>query len=168
MSRISYKTYVAGWMNASVRDFVKRLPSNASTQYALITCLDSDINPRALFEQGKLPVLEDAVIVGDGILVPTEVLLHSPGNELLHGFDELWFFPSQLVTPKPSGVWIVGPSRIKRKKVHALGDWMLETSCSLAIGDGEGLNYIIKAKGLARHIISSSNQTFSGVIVKEY
>lgn len=37
-----------------------------------------------------------------------------------------------------------------------LGDWMKRNSCSLGLGDGEGLNFVVKAHGLTRHLLGHS------------
>ena len=68
-------------------------------------------------------------------------------DRLFFGFDEIWFFPSDRVAPKPESVWIVGPKRIDQTKLDRLGPWMSDTGCSLALGDGAGLNVIVKARG---------------------
>ena len=40
--------------------------------------------------------------------------------------------------------------------MNKLGKWMLANHCSLALGDGEGLNVIVKAMGLVRYLIGHS------------
>src|SRR5260370_37596148 len=75
---VSYKDYVAGWLDSSLHDFLEVLsPNAASTKYALITCLVSNPNPASLCE--KSPELKSiaskAQILGGGLLLPTDALL---------------------------------------------------------------------------------------------
>ena len=45
-TKVSYKDYVAGWLDSSIHDFLAALSlRTATTRYALITCLDSNRNP---------------------------------------------------------------------------------------------------------------------------
>jgi hypothetical protein len=46
---VSYRDYVAGWLDSTIHDFLDVLsPDAAITRYALITCLDSNPNPATL------------------------------------------------------------------------------------------------------------------------
>jgi len=77
-------------------------------------------------------------------------------TQLFFGFDEVWFFPGDKISPKPASAWLVGPARIAQEKLNRLNAWMSSNSCSLALGDGEGLNFIIKARGLVKHLLEHS------------
>jgi hypothetical protein len=157
---IKYKDYVAGWLDSSIHDFLEVFPpSFTSMDYALITCLDSNPNLDSLLSYSP----ELAALAGEGqplekgLLVPTKLLLEVQSrNKLFFGFDELWFFPSKNIAPKPASVWLVGPDRIDQAKLDRLGPWMSRNSCSLALGDGEGLNVIVKARGLIKHLLGHS------------
>jgi hypothetical protein len=157
---VLYKDYVAGWLDSSIHDFLEVLsPNLASTKYALITCLDSNLDPASLRE--KSPELKsisrETQPLGQGLLLPTELLLQADSrNQLLFGFDELWFFPSKRIEPKPDSAWLVGPARIDQMKLNKLGRWMSRSNCSLALGDGDGLNFIIKAQGLVKYLLGHS------------
>src|SRR5438067_2214885 len=116
MPMVHYKNYVAGWLDSSIHDFLAVFPpSSASAKYALITCLDSNVDLRSLL--GKSPELKAIASVakprGKGILLPTRLLLDADAaGQLFFGFDELWFFPSDDIQPKPEGARLVGPARI--------------------------------------------------------
>jgi hypothetical protein len=149
--------YVAGWLDSSVHDFLKEFPSDTkSAKYVLVTCLDSNLDPHSLLSGSALPFDSSEIeIVGKALLMPTATLIHAnQDKQLLFGFDEVWFFPSRKITPKPSSAWLVGPARIAQKKLDKLSEWMNKNSCSLAMGDGEGLNFIIKARGLVRPLLA--------------
>jgi hypothetical protein len=157
---VSYKHYIAGWLDSSIRDFLEAVPPRFdSMRYALITCLDSNRKPESLLK--KSPELHsiatEARSLGGGLLLPTKALLTTESqSQLFFGFDEIWFFPSEVHMPKPNSAWLVGPARIDQKKLDRLGEWLSDTGCSLALGDGEGLNFIIKARGLVRHLLGHS------------
>ena len=157
---LHYKDYVAGWLDSSLHDFLEAFPgASNSTAFALITCLDSDLDPKSLLAnsvelQGRLKGVKP---LGKGLLLPSR-LLREVGlrDRVFFGFDEIWFFPSDKIRPKPQSAWIVGPNRIHQTQLDRLGPWMSETSCSLALGDGAGLNVIVKAHGLVRRLIAYS------------
>jgi hypothetical protein len=157
---LHFKDYVAGWLDTSIHDFVEVLPRNSRARaFALITCLDSDLNPKALLK--KSPQLKAAMKCAkplkNGLLLPTKAL-HEPGfsDQVFFGFDEVWFFPSDKIEPKPESAWIVGPKRIDQTKLDKLGEWMAGNDCSFGVGDGDGLNLIVKAHGLVRYLIAQS------------
>jgi hypothetical protein len=156
---VSYKDYVAGWLDSSIRDFLTVLPqSSRSTRHALVTCIDSNLTPNSVLEESpELQSVEGAQPLGNGLLIPTRLLLQAHSrNQLFFGFDEIWFFPSQPITPKPASEWLVGPARINETKLKRLAAWMSRNSCSLALGDGDGLNFIVKARGLVKHLLGHS------------
>jgi hypothetical protein len=157
---VSYKNYVAGWLNSSIHDFLQALPPNVSTtRYALITCLDSNVAPSSMLggshELASLAI--GAQQLGKGLLLPTRLLQEADsGMRLLFGFDEVWFFPSAKIEPKPDSAWLVGPARMDQAKLGKLASWMSRNACALALGDGDGLNFIVKAEGLGRHLLGHS------------
>jgi hypothetical protein len=101
----------------------------------------------------------DITTLGQGLLLPTSVLLTAESsNHILFGFDEVSFFPHPDIRPKPAGAGLVGPTRISQKRIDSLGEWMESNACTLALGDGEGLNFILQARGLVRYLIGSTIQ----------
>jgi hypothetical protein len=157
---VQYQDYVAGWLDSSIHDFLRILPPRSrSTTYALITCLDSNCEPRSLLDQSPelKSVATDAQPLGNGVLLQTKLLIEADSrSQLLFGFDEIWFFPCAPIQPKPDSAWLVGPSRIDQKRLDEVGKWMSGNACSLAVGDGEGLNFIVKAQGQARLLLGHS------------
>jgi hypothetical protein len=153
--------YVAGWLNSDIDEFLRSLPKNTdSAAFVLITCLDSNADVTGLWHTDRElhAALKDAAIIKKrGLLVPSS-LLQKPGvrSLLFHGFDEIWFFPTPEIEPKPEGASIVGPGRIDQKTMEKLGPWMETNGCSLAMGDGAGLNVIAKAFGLSKYVIGQS------------
>ncbi len=157
---VSYKDYVAGWLDSSIHDFLAVLPAplGDGIQYALITCLDSNLDPAALLEQSpELRLLGEARRLGTGLLVSGQRLLETNARQrLFFGFDEVWFFMDEPGEAKPESAWLVGPARIKQGKLDALGGWMAKHGCSLALGDGEGLNFVVKARGIKKYLLGHS------------
>lgn len=157
---LSYGDYVAGWLDTTIHDVLEVLSATgAGSKYALITCLDSNQDPASL--RTKSPELKSLArkvqVVGSGVLLPTELLLANESRRrIFFGFDEVWFFPDQSTTPKPSGVSIVGPARLNRARLSKIGKWMTENSCALGLGGGEGLNFVVRAHGLARFLLGHS------------
>ena len=157
---VQYNEYVAGWLDASIADFLKLLPPSApSLDYALITCIDSNPDPRSMLETSpELHVLSaDARPCGSGLLVPGKLLLDPEVcSRLFFGFDEVWFFPDDNIAPKPPAAWLTGPARVDQSALDRLGQWLSTNSCALGLGDGAGLNFIVKAHGLVKYLLAQS------------
>jgi hypothetical protein len=159
-SMVHLNGYVAGWLNSSIEEFLAVLPrSSENMAYALITCLDSNPDPAFLFKNNAdlRAAMNGAITLKKGLLVPTK-LLHKASlrAQLFVGFDEIWLLPTDAVKSKPPSAAIVGPNRIDQETLQELGHWMSANDCSLALGDGVGLNIIVKADGLAKHVIAHS------------
>ncbi|MCE9552088.1 MAG: hypothetical protein K8T91_01780 [Planctomycetes bacterium] len=160
MKIVSYKNYVAGWLDTSIHDFLEVLsPNAASTKYALITCLDSNPNPASLLDKSSelKSIAEIVDVVGKGLLLRTDLLLEADAlKPIFFGFDEVWFFPTKTISPKPDSLTLVGPGRITQAKFNKLGRWMSVNSCSMALGGGEGLNFVVRAHGLVKFLLGYS------------
>ena len=155
---IHYKDYVAGWMDSSISDFLASFPRTSKRMdFALITSLDSDLHPSKMLDTSpELKSLGKAVKpLGSGVLIPTSFILEGD-VEIFYGFDEVWFFPHEDITPKPDTAWLVGPNRINQKNLDKLGSWLVRNECSLALGDGDGLNLLVKARGLVKYLLAYS------------
>ena len=157
---IAYKDYIAGWLNSSIHDFLEATPiKSLKAQYALITCLDSNLDPSSLRNstQGIELLLPEAQSLGSGLLVSTKRLREiQSSTRIFFGFDEIFFFENSITEPKPDLGWLIGPARVDQQTMDKLGHWMLANHCTLALGDGEGLNVIVKARGLVRYLIGHS------------
>jgi hypothetical protein len=157
---VSYKGYVAGWLDSSIHEFLDVLSrTDKSTKYALITSLDSNPRPASMLRKSpELKFIAKRVqVLGDGLLVPTQVLLGTePRNQIFFGFDEVWFFPSKSIAPKPESASIVGPARLDRARFNKFGKWMAENGGSMALGDGGGLNFVVRAHGLVGFLLGYS------------
>src|SRR5437016_1477234 len=156
---VQHGKYVAGWLDSSIHDFLDAFTPSASTAFALVACLDSNLEPASLLQ--TWPALQGVKSkvkpLGQALLLPAKELQEIRAqNELYLGFDEVWFFPTGDIKAKPQSSWIVGPRRIDEAKLRELGDWMSANGCSLALGDGDGLNVIVKAQGLVKYLIGHS------------
>lgn len=154
---VHYKNYVAGWLRSSIHDFLKDFPRSAeSTKYALLTCLDGNASVAAILATSPelKPLQSKTRSLGSGLLAPTKLLLEADcQQQIFFGFDEVWFFPTEPVEARPESASLVGPNRMDAAKIGKLGRWMSDNSCSLGLGDGDGLNFIVKAHGLVRHLL---------------
>ena len=157
---VQYHDYVAGWLDTSIHDFLAHPGSQpARAAYALITCLDSGRDPAVVFKQSAplQALLSGAQSLGNGLLIPSRLLTEPQVRDMLFfGFDEVWFFPSDTVRALPRDASIVGPYRIDQSSLDLIGPWMSENECSLGLGDGAGLNLVVKAHGLAKQVVANS------------
>jgi hypothetical protein len=158
---VHYQQYVAGWLESSIHDFLALVPPDPrSMKYTLITCLDSNREPASLIDSRHLkPLAAEAKVTGSGLLFSTKRLfdVHSQ-NPIFFGFDEVWFFPGEIHQPMPEldCAPLVGPARIDQPTLDKLGKWLSSNACSLALGDGCGLNFIVKARGLVKSLLGHS------------
>jgi len=154
---VTYKDYLAGWMDSTVHEFLHALSeATADTRYALITCLDSNPNPASLLKTSPelKPLRASSSALGTGILVPTSRLLSaSSRQQIFFGFDELWFFPEPPLEPKPASGSFVGPARVDKARLNKLGKWLADNGCALGLGGGEGLNFVVPARGMIRTVL---------------
>ncbi len=157
---VHYNEYVAGWLDGSIGDFLTELPrSSESVAYALITCLDSSFDPASLLRKNSSlrSAMNGVKTLKKSVIVPLKLLQRAGlRDQLFVGFDEVWFFPTDQIEPKPDSTSIVGPNRIDQRTLDKLGSWMGANACSLALGDGAGLNIIVKAHGLVKYVIGHS------------
>jgi hypothetical protein len=158
--------YCTGWMDSSIHRFLVDLESTPSSmKYALITCIDSSFDVVAVFRTSAAlkPLATQSEAVGKGMLVSTARLLTAErGGQIFHGFDEIWFFPSQDVAAKPEQICITGPETLSPDPPAKLVKWMNRNKCSLGLGDGTGLNFIAKLRGVARHLVNELSATIDG------
>jgi hypothetical protein len=157
---VHYNEYVAGWLDSSIRDFLSGFPRGSeSAAYALITCLDSNRDPASLLEKdaGLQAAMPGVRPLDKGLLLPSKLLQKaSLRSQLFFSFDEVWFFPTAKIEPKPQSASIVGPGRIEQETLEKLGHWMGANGCCLALGDGVGLNIIVKEHALMKYVIAYS------------
>lgn len=157
---VSYKDYIAGWLDSSIHDFLEVLaPNAASTRYALITCLDSNPNPASLRDKSPelKAIAKRSQILGSGLLLPTPLLLEADArNQIFFGFDEVWFFSNKSIEPKPKSASLVGPARLNQAGLKRFGKWMSANACSMALGGGVGLNFVVRAHGPVRFLLGYS------------
>lgn len=158
-SMVTSGDYVAGWLDCPIHDFLQVLTPTTTIKYVLMTCLDSNPNPAALRSQGPelKSIAANAEVRGSGLLFPTDSLLKADSRKrIFFGFDELWFFPTKGIQTNPPPLSLVGPARLNQPRLKRLARWMSRESCSLALGGGDGLNFIVRARGLVRLLLGSS------------
>lgn len=160
MENILYKNYIAQWIDSSISHYIcdyifDTFHENAKNlNFALITSLDSDCAPSLLLEYWKnskdseLKLLADmGKPLGNGILLPTATLVEVNAKaRFFYGFDEIWFFKNDRIKPKPLTAWLVGPYQVDQKIFDQLGSWLIDNDCLLGLGDGCGLNTIVKIR----------------------
>ncbi|MGI8982151.1 MAG: hypothetical protein ACR2FY_23210 [Pirellulaceae bacterium] len=161
MLRVS--PYTVGWIDTSIHDFLADMDDPpASMAYALITCLDSSFDIAGLVgKNSRLATLKkEGTIVGKGLLLKTRRLLALDRSaRLFFGFDEVWFFSHSLVSPKPKNLVITGPERISESMLKPLTSWLQSNGAYLGLGDGTGMNFCAKLRGVARRIVESVTES---------
>jgi hypothetical protein len=160
--------YTPGWIDTTIHDFlatVKEPPS--SMAYALVTCLDSCFDLQSIVASSRTlqPLEEHAGFVGNGLLLTTRRLLTvERRTRVFFGFDEVWFFSRIPASPKPGDLIITGPGRIRGDSLGRIAGWMEENDCSLALGDGTGMNFCARLRGIARYLVPASTDPETNVV----
>jgi hypothetical protein len=149
--------YTFGFLEGNIHDFllaIDRPP--AGMKYALITTLDScsDVARLLKTSEALTPLRDKASVVGAGLLLSTRHLLRAEQERrIFYGFDEVWFMPRQIIRPKPPDLTLVGPGRPSEATIASRADWLKASGCSLALGDGTGLNFVVKASGPSKLLL---------------
>jgi len=157
-----HNEYLAGWVDITIHEFLGEIgrPSPVMA-YTLVTHLDSNPDVFSVTERfpelGKLRALDRPI--GSAALLDTRELLAAIRQKrIFFGFDEVWFFPGKDITPIPDDFSIVrpGPIDIRRSSNHLA--WLTSNRCYLGLGDGEGMNYCLKVRGVAKSIVEAFNE----------
>lgn len=150
--------YASGWVDSSIHDFILGISEfPAGMTYALITSLDSTLEPAKLL--AKSPALQavakKATHVGDGFLIPSRMLLAETQTRIFFGFDEVWFFDHRDISEKPAALTLVGPRKATETMLEPHLSWLTSNGCTLGMGDGAGLNYCARVRGVARLLLDA-------------
>src|SRR5689334_20835149 len=149
--------YVVGWIDTSIHEFLASIDRPpASMKYALLTSLDSSFDLPALLDSSKhLESLRGRFEKrGRGLVISTHHLVEADRqSRLFFGFDEVWFFPTKRFPAKPDDLVIVGPHPLNERTLERWQDWLSASGCSLALGDGTGMSFILKAQGIGKHVV---------------
>jgi hypothetical protein len=157
-------SYTVGWIDTTIHDFLSGIEEPSSDMsYALVTCLDSSFDVAAVAarhpELKSLQKQNKLKTVGRGILLKTHYLAALDRRQrLFFGFDEVWFSSRPLSKPKPKQVIITGPNRIEAPQLRRVAEWMQSNAISLGLGDGTGLNFCARLRGVAKLLVTSLNE----------
>ncbi len=160
--------YLGGWIDSSVYLFLSHSKEHLSRfRYALITCLDSNTDVSAIIHKSihLKSLAEVGDIVDKSLRITTAQLLEANQKErIFHGFDEVWFSHTRSFTLKPRSAWLTGPNETHHHLPDELIQWMTDNQCMLGIGDGTGLNYVVKISGVAeRCILGEHNRRMEAI-----
>jgi hypothetical protein len=163
-----HSDYMTGWINSSVHDFLEEIDQpTSSMRYALITYIDSSPNTASIFKN-MIALKGKSKAVGQSALVSTRHLLAAQRqHRIFFGFDEVWFFPNSDIKSKPQGFVITGPYSIDSQQIDRYSDWLASNKCSLGLGDGTGLNYCLRIRGVARYVVQAINESLPHSLNKE-
>ncbi|MBI1923594.1 hypothetical protein HYR99_05030 [Candidatus Poribacteria bacterium] len=151
------QTYTTGWIDSSIHTFLAdiRVPPPSMT-YALITCLDSCFDLPSIVNKSQAfsDIQSHGRMIGKGLVITTRKLLAmEQKHRIFYGFDEVWFFPHFHIQPKPPQICITGPMDLSEELPDKLVRWMEDSQCALGLGDGTGLNFVVKLTGIAKHLV---------------
>ncbi|MEI8373769.1 MAG: hypothetical protein WCJ35_13155 [Planctomycetota bacterium] len=153
--------YMSGWVDTSIHDFLSAIEVPPSSMaYALITCLDSNPDIRSLASTSKHlnGIRTKPKFVGKGLILTTRKLLDAERHgRIFFGFDEIWFSAKPIIIPKPDDLIITGPGRLSAEVVDRYGHWLDVSGCTLGLGDGTGMNFCFRVRGLVKHIATAFN-----------
>lgn len=154
--------YQAGWINTTIHDFLEEIAEPPSSmEYALITCLDSSPEVASIIDKSKhaADLKGKCRRVGAGALLKTRRLLAAQRrSRIFFGFDEVWFFPGHAISRKPESFVITASYPLKPEQIGQHSEWLISNKCSLGIGDGEGMNYCLRIRGVAKYIVHAINE----------
>jgi len=69
-------------------------------------------------------------------------------QNLFTGFDELWVPAQMPVTDPPDDANLVAPRALDVEVPPAVLAWLTLSGCRLGVGDGEGMNYVVRDSDL--------------------
>lgn len=146
-----------GWIDTTIHDFLIDMDADsAAVEHVLITCLDSSLDVATIVKNNaKLAELRDASrVIGKGVFLATkELLAIERRTRLFYGFDEIWFFAGSRITAKPRSVIITGPNKLSCSTLGPIVRWMKRNDCVLGLGDGVGMNYCARIRGVVRQLV---------------
>jgi hypothetical protein len=136
---------VVGWLDSNVREIVR---SGFLSRFGqvLITSLDSSRDLAELEFSKKIRSFDPAcAFLGAGVVVPGRLIKSIEESlGLFFGFDEVWCFDDRARPQSPRGVSIVAPLNFVEEGVSPeLVEWMRASGCTLGLGDGFGLNFVM-------------------------
>jgi hypothetical protein len=149
-----------GWLNASIRDIIYKCPTILSQfPVIMITSIDSTNDIARIVKYHDIfSLFPKCKMLGLSLLVPgvdipdMQKLFH-----LFNGFDEIWCFEHAPIFAKYSGASLVGPYNVEHDTMRTeVACWMIDSKCSLGLGDGIGLNYVTPCHDIS-HVLK---QTF--------
>jgi hypothetical protein len=145
---------IVGWVDTSIRDLLRADTSELTRfTYWLVTSIDSTTDlTRHATAQAIVAQHASCAFLGQGVLIPGKAVASIAAHfDLFNGFDEAWLFAIKPDTSKPAGLSTVAPLNLGSDAVPPLlASWMKQSTCSLALGDGVGLNYATTSEPTAR------------------
>ena len=126
----------------------------------LLTYLDSsELVPDSPVSQYLTRALPQIVQLPFGVCVRSDLVPKLLGcNDIFAGFDEVYVWPEgHVVQSPPTGIYINTTRRAtdwEEYELTVISNWMLQSGCIAALGDGTGLglNIFSSVPGLAQSI----------------
>lgn len=152
----SVDNLIVGWLDSSI-GFLLRNDADVLERFSwvLVTSIDSSKEMTDMITAKRMVERCDGCSFLDTALILPGANLARIAREynLFNGFDEVWCFEEVPPSTKPADLWIVAPLNLNQEDApRALGQWMRASGCTLALGDGIGLNYVTQDESIARDL----------------
>jgi hypothetical protein len=134
----------AGIFDTAIPDVLQSLGTYLPDfDQVLVRVLDSGLDPNAIYRamaNADIPVERTPL----GVVLSHDVLSKALDIPMFFGFDELWFLQTGSVLKNlPLDVGLTSDSGpLSKTDVERIGELMNQLHCSLALGDGCGLNCV--------------------------
>jgi hypothetical protein len=191
--------YIPGWIDTSIHDFLLDITEISSgMSYTIIACLDSCSEVSSMVKKSKhfQSVINNYSSIGNSLLVKTKDLVNIESeNRIFFGFDEIWFIPQKSFVLRNSengtniidhnlvqlqnqqidlmdsstALTLVSPHKLESTSIQKLVDLMRLFNLSCILGDGVGMNYLLKKsqQTLMSHLLKAYNQSDGNLIYTE-
>lgn len=149
--RSAFVGHIQSSVGEVVLNFARALQQE---RFVLITSVDSQHNLKACVDVCALD--PSAIYIEGGMLTSPQVLVRAAEAGTLNGFDEVWVVSKRPASRPSAAAILVCPRDLDRDDAEQAVDWFEANGGVLAIGDGDGLNFIANSEDLALKIEKNS------------
>ena len=139
----------------TVRDW---LAANASRirdlPYVLISSIDGDtqVSDMRWVTARRLDAPDWALSLSPLVISGASTVDLLADNNLFTGFDELWIPSGLPVVQPPDEARLVAPLELDTEVPTEVLAWLKNSRCRLGVGDGYGMNYVVRDLALGRDL----------------
>lgn len=187
----SSTSHISGWVNTSIHNFLLDITKiSPGMSYTIISCLDSCSEVSLMVKKSKhlQSAIMNYFSIGNSLLVKTKDLVNSEHeNQIFFGFDEIRFISQKsfldkiifkssengmdinhdlsqlqnLHTNAETPLTLVSPNQMESTSIQKLINLMQHYDLSCILGDGVGMNYLLKKsqRTLMEYLLKAHNQS---------